>query len=36
VAFSAIVEREGLTRRHAALRRVRARFKDELDQLLGP
>jgi hypothetical protein len=34
-AFNAIVEREGLTRRHAALRRVRARFSNELDQLLG-
>lgn len=34
-AFKAIVEREGLTRRHAALRRVRMRFKSELDQLLG-
>jgi HEAT repeat protein len=34
-AFKAIVQRQGLTRRHAALRRVRARFKDELDQLLG-
>jgi hypothetical protein len=34
-AFKAIVAREGLTRRHAALRRVRARFKNELDRLLG-
>ena len=34
-AFKAIVQREGLTRRHAALRRVRARFKNELDELLG-
>ena len=34
-AFKAIVQREGLTRRHAALRRVRARFKSELNELLG-
>jgi HEAT repeat protein len=34
-AFRAIVERDGLTRRHAALRRVRARFGTELDRLLG-
>jgi hypothetical protein len=33
-AFKAIVEREGLTRRHSALRRMRARFRNELAQLL--
>ena len=35
-AFKIIVAREGLTRRHAALRRVRARFNNELEQLLAP
>jgi hypothetical protein len=34
-AFRTIVKREGLTRRHAALRRVRARFRNELNQLLA-
>jgi HEAT repeat protein len=34
-AFKAIMEREGLTRRHAALRRVRGRFRKELEQLLA-
>ena len=33
--FHRIVEREGLTRRHAAVRRVRARFRDQIGELLG-
>lgn len=34
-AFGRIVEREGLTRRHGPIRRVRARFRHEVDELLG-
>jgi hypothetical protein len=34
-AFKTIVVREKLTRRHAVLRRVRAKFTNELEQLLG-
>ena len=33
--FRRIVEREKLTRRHAPLRRVKARFRDEIPELLG-
>lgn len=33
--FGRIVEREGLTRRHGPIRRVRARFRHEVDELLG-
>lgn len=33
--FSRIVEREGLTRRHGPIRRVRARFRNEVEELLG-
>jgi len=32
--FRQIVEREGLTRRHGPIRRVRARFRNEVDELL--
>lgn len=32
--FRGIVKREGLTRRHGPIRRVRARFRNEVDELL--
>ena len=32
--FRQIVKREGLTRRHGPIRRVRARFRNEIDELL--
>jgi hypothetical protein len=35
LVFRQIVEREGLTRRHGPIRRVRARFRNEVDELLG-
>jgi hypothetical protein len=34
VVFRGIVKREGLTRRHGPIRRVRARFRNEVDELL--
>ncbi len=34
-AFHRVVKRERLTRRHAAVRRLRARFRDEINELLG-
>jgi hypothetical protein len=33
--FHRVVKREGLTRRHAAVRRLRARFRDEIGELLA-
>jgi hypothetical protein len=34
-AFQQVVTREGLTRRHGPMKRVRARFRDEIAGLVG-
>ena len=34
-AFHQVVAREGLTRRHGPIKRVRARFRDAVTELVG-